>query len=93
VCRSCHVSGGPDRMLDEPHTPLATVEAAALSIANYRRCWLPSRVRSLDKRAGCTTSMVLDVEAAASDRTRASGGVSRDRCAGDHAHPMRLAPA
>jgi hypothetical protein len=93
-CDAHVMSAGVERECWTSHTPhLATVKAAALPISNYRRCWLPSRVRSLDKRAGCTTSVLLDVEAAPSDRTHTNGGVSRDGCVGDHACPISLAPA
>jgi hypothetical protein len=37
---------------------------------------MPSRVNWLDKRADCTTTLELDVDAAKCDRTKASCGVS-----------------
>jgi hypothetical protein len=78
VRRPSHVSGVRNKIPDEPytHTHMAVVKAAALSFANG--CWygLPSRVNALDKRADCTTTLVLDVDAAAHDRTTASCGVS-----------------
>jgi hypothetical protein len=58
-----------------PHPHMATLKTAALSVSNGCRCGLPSKVNALDKRADCTTTLVLDVDAAAHDRATASCGV------------------
>lgn len=59
-------------MLDEPH--LKEEGAGALSVSTPVLYYGPSRMNSVDKRADCTTLIVLDVDAANHDRASAGCG-------------------